>query len=162
MSKCLSEVNQLPLEDPTYVLQGLTKCYVPKFISPFDLMLNQERVTQMGMNVSLVNNSFVTLKCVLYIIVLANNRYHSLNTSIFGIFLRASVGIIQPINLTTLLSVSFVEKQFCSQIVIELAMKRIFLTTVNHIWINALMVTVTMAARSGPRAVVEPEAAVED
>ena len=44
-------------------------------------MLNQECVTQMGMAASLVNNSSVTLKRVLYINVLANNSYHSLNTS---------------------------------------------------------------------------------
>ena len=37
-------------------------------------MLNQERV-------SLVNTSSVTLKRVVHIIVLANNNYHSLNTS---------------------------------------------------------------------------------
>ena len=31
VSERLSEVNQLPLEAPTYGLQGLTKCYIPEF-----------------------------------------------------------------------------------------------------------------------------------
>ena len=44
-------------------------------------MLNQEHVTQMGTAVSLINNSSVTLKRVLQIIVLAKNSYQSLNTS---------------------------------------------------------------------------------
>ena len=69
----------MPLKAPTYVTQGLTKCSLPDFNGPFELMLNQERVTQMGMDVSLVNTSSVTLKHVLHIIVLANNSYHSLN-----------------------------------------------------------------------------------
>ena len=62
VSKRLSEVNQLTLEVPTYVLQGLTKYSVPEFTGPFYLMLNQERVTQMAMSVSLVNTSSDTLK----------------------------------------------------------------------------------------------------
>ena len=41
VSERLSEMNQLSLEAPTYVLQGLTKCSVPEFTGPFDLMLNQ-------------------------------------------------------------------------------------------------------------------------
>ena len=35
VSERLSEVNQLPLEVPTYVLQGLTKCSVPEFTGLF-------------------------------------------------------------------------------------------------------------------------------
>ena len=81
VSERLSEANQPPLEAPTYVLQGLTKCSVPELTGPFELMLNQECVTQMGMSVSIVNKSSVTIKRVLHIIVLANNSYHSLNTS---------------------------------------------------------------------------------
>ena len=81
VSKRLSEVNQLTLEVPTYVLQGMTKCYVPEFTGPFDLMLNQERVTHMATPVSLVNTSNDTLKHVLDILHLANNSYHCLNTS---------------------------------------------------------------------------------
>ena len=77
----LSEVNKLPPKAPKYVLQGLTKCSIPKFTGPFELMINQEHVTQMGTAVSLINNSSVTIKRVLHIIVLANNSYHSLNTS---------------------------------------------------------------------------------
>ena len=41
VSERLSEVNQLPLEAPTYVIQGLTKCSIPEFTRPFELMLNQ-------------------------------------------------------------------------------------------------------------------------
>ena len=81
VSKRLQEANQLPLKAPTYILQGLTKCSVPKFTGPVKMMLNQERVTHMVTAVSLINNSSSTLKRVLHIIVLANNSYHSLNTS---------------------------------------------------------------------------------
>ena len=35
VSERLSEVNQLPIEAPTYVLQGLTKCSVPEFTGLF-------------------------------------------------------------------------------------------------------------------------------
>ena len=80
----------------------------------------------------------------------------------FGMFLRASVGIIKLITLTTLLSDLIVENPICSQIVSELAMKRRLCATVKRIWINALMVTVKMAARSGPRAAMEAEEAVEE
>ena len=59
----------------------MTKCSVPKFIGPLEMMLNQERVTQMATSVSLVNTSRNTLKRVLNILHLANNSYHSLNTS---------------------------------------------------------------------------------
>ena len=81
VSERLSDVNQLPLEAPTYVLQGLTNCSIPEFNGPFDMTLNKELVTQMGTDVSLVNTSSVTLKRVLKIIVLENNSYHYLNTS---------------------------------------------------------------------------------
>ena len=77
----LLEANQPPLKAPTYVIQGGTKCYVSNFTGTFEVMLNQEQVTQIGTAVSLINNSSVTLKRVLYINVLANNSYHSLNTS---------------------------------------------------------------------------------
>ena len=66
----LSEVNQLPQEAPMFVLQGLTKCSVPEFTGPFTLILNQERVNQMGMAVSLTNTSAATLTQVLAIVVL--------------------------------------------------------------------------------------------
>jgi len=77
----LSEVQQLPLENPTYVLSGLTKCSVPEFTGPFKLMLNQECVTQMATPVSLINYSDATYTRVKDILQLANNSYHSLNTS---------------------------------------------------------------------------------
>ena len=81
MSEHLLEFNQLPIEAPTYVLQGLTKCSVPQLNSLFDLIINQEHITQMVMAISLVNSSSVILKRVLHIIVLSNKSYHSLNTS---------------------------------------------------------------------------------
>ena len=81
VSERLSEVNQLPLEAPTYVLQGLTNFSVPGFTGPFELMPNQERVTKMATSVSLVNTPSNTLKRVLNIICLANNSYQYFNTS---------------------------------------------------------------------------------
>ena len=81
VSELLSEVNQTTIEDPTYVLQGLTKCSVTEFTGTFELMLNKERITHMAMPVLLVNNSSNNLKRVLNIIHLANSSYHSLNTS---------------------------------------------------------------------------------
>ena len=72
-SERLSKVNKLPLEASNYVIQGLTKCSVPEFTGLFELMLNQGCVTQMGTAVSIVNNSSVTIKRVLHIIVLDNN-----------------------------------------------------------------------------------------
>ena len=80
----------------------------------------------------------------------------------FGIFLRASVGIIQPSTLTTLLSGSIVEKIICSQILSKLAMKRRFRATGKRIRINTLVVTKTMAARSVPREAMEAEEVVEE
>ena len=38
----LTEVNQLPLEAHTYILQGLTKCSATEFTGTFELLLNQE------------------------------------------------------------------------------------------------------------------------
>ena len=77
----LAEVLSLPLEAPTYILQGLTKCSVAKFTGPFELLLNQERVIQMSTSVTLGNSDTATLKRVKHILALANNSYHSLNTS---------------------------------------------------------------------------------
>ena len=68
-------------EAPKYVLQGMTKCSVPEFNGPFELMLNQERVTHMDTPVSLVNTASDTLKRVLNITHLTNNSHHSLKTS---------------------------------------------------------------------------------
>ena len=73
VSKRLSEVNQLTLEALTYVLQGMTKYYVPEFTGTLELMLNKERVTQMATSVSLVNTLSNTIKRVLNILHLANN-----------------------------------------------------------------------------------------
>ena len=75
----LSEDNHLPQESPTFVLQGLTKFSVPEFNGPFTLILNQERVNQMGTAVCLANTSAATLTRVLVIVILANNSYHLLN-----------------------------------------------------------------------------------
>ena len=77
----LSEVNQLPQEAPTFVIQGLKKCSVPEFTGPFTLILNQEQVNQMGTAVSLTNTPAATLTRFLAIMILANISYHSLNTS---------------------------------------------------------------------------------
>ena len=39
----LTGVNQIPLEDPTYILQGLNKCSVDEFTGPFELLLKWPR-----------------------------------------------------------------------------------------------------------------------
>ena len=80
VSELLYEANQLPLEAPEYVLQGLNKFSVPDFTGPFELILNQERVMQMATPVLLVNTSSDTLKRVLNILHLTNHSYHSLKT----------------------------------------------------------------------------------
>ena len=77
----LTGVNQIPLEDPTYILQGLNKCSVDEFTGPFELLLNQEKFNQMSTLVKLGNITTATLKRIKQILVLANNSYHSLNTS---------------------------------------------------------------------------------
>ena len=81
VSEILDEVNQLPLEAPTYILQRITKCSVAEFTRPFELLLNKERVKQMSTSVMLANTTTATLKRVKQILILANNSYHSLNTS---------------------------------------------------------------------------------
>ena len=69
----LAEVNQLPLEAPTCILQGLTKCSVAEFTGTFELLLNQERVNQMSLSATLGNTTTATLKRIKQILVLANN-----------------------------------------------------------------------------------------
>ena len=69
----LAEVNQLLLEAPTYILQGLTKCYVTEFTGPFELLLNQERFNQMSTSMTLGNITTATLKRIKQILVLDNN-----------------------------------------------------------------------------------------
>ena len=81
VSERLAEVKQLPLEAPTYILQGLTKCSVSEFTGTFEMMLNQERFNQMSTSVTLVNTTTATLKRIKQILVLAKNSYYSLNTS---------------------------------------------------------------------------------
>ena len=71
----LSKMNQLTQEAPTFSLQGLTKCSVPEFTGPFTLILNQERINQMGTAVSLTNTSAVTLTRVLAIVILAGRTW---------------------------------------------------------------------------------------
>ena len=64
-----------------FVLQGLTKCSFPEFTGPFTLILDQGQANKMVTAVFLTNTSAATLTRVLAIVVLANNSYHSLNTS---------------------------------------------------------------------------------
>ena len=77
----LAEVNQLPLESPKYILQGITKCSVAEFTGRFDLLLNQERVNQISTLATLGNTTTATPKRIKQILVLANNSYRSLNNS---------------------------------------------------------------------------------
>ena len=81
VSERLAEVNQLPLEAPTYILQGLTKCPIAEFTGPFELLLNQERVKKMSTSTTLGNTITATLKRVKQILILVNISYHYLNTS---------------------------------------------------------------------------------
>ena len=76
-----SEVKQLSLEAPTYILQGLTKCSVAEFTAPFELLLNMKRVDQMGTPLSMDNTSDVNLKQVLHILEMENNSFHDLKVS---------------------------------------------------------------------------------
>jgi len=73
----LAAVGQLPLDTPTHVLSGLTKCTVEEFKKPFDLMLNQERLIQLGTGVTIGGDCGPTLVKIRNIAKLANTSYHS-------------------------------------------------------------------------------------
>ena len=81
LSESLTEVNQLQIESPSYILQGLTKGSIAEFTRPFKLLLNQEQVNQMSTLMMLGNTTTATMKQIKQILVLAKNSYHSLNTS---------------------------------------------------------------------------------
>ena len=57
----LDETNNFPHDTSLYVLTGLTSCNVPKFVSPFELLLDTERVKYMNTAASIINTSQVTL-----------------------------------------------------------------------------------------------------
>ena len=77
----LSEEGRLPQETPIHVLEGLTKCSVPKFKGPFKLLLDRARVDEMpAASLSLVTCAD-TLEKVKEITAMAENSFHSLNTS---------------------------------------------------------------------------------
>ena len=77
----LSAENRLPVETPICILEGLTKCSVPEFKGPFQLLLDQARVDEMSTVSSVLVTCADTLDRVKEITTMANNSYHSLNTA---------------------------------------------------------------------------------
>ena len=77
----LSAENRLPVETPIHVLEGLTKCSVPEFKGPFQLLLDKARVEEMSTVSSVLVTCADTLARVKEITSMANNSFHSLNTA---------------------------------------------------------------------------------
>ena len=77
----LSEEGRLPQETPIHVLEGLTKCSVPEFKGPFQLLLDSAWVNEMSTASSSLVTCADTLKKVKEITAMADNSFHSLNTS---------------------------------------------------------------------------------
>ena len=151
----LYEVNQLPLEVPTYVLQGMNKCSVPEFTGTFDMILNQERVNQMDTPVLLVNTLSNSLNHVLNILHLVNNYYHYLNTSNDWNVPQGKRGHYADQDPRNTPIFPTVTSPICSQVVSVLAMKQISRATVKFIWISALTSLLLMEGTiSGPKVVV--------
>ena len=77
----LSAENRLPVETPIHVLEGLTKCSVPEFKGPFQLLLDKARVEEMSTVSSVLITCADILARVKEITSMANNSFHSLNTA---------------------------------------------------------------------------------
>ena len=77
----LSEEGRLPQETPLHVLEGMTKCSVPEFSCNFDLLLKSASVEEMSTASSASVTCKDTLKKVKDITAMADNSFHSLNTS---------------------------------------------------------------------------------
>ena len=80
MVERLEEVTALPRDTPMLIVTGFTKCSVPEFVGPFELMLNTERVIQLENDGDRHDNR----KCperVNKVTLLASNSLHSLNVS---------------------------------------------------------------------------------
>ena len=77
----LSDVNTLPTETDTYLLEGLTKCSVEEFSRPFDMMIQKKRVKQLSSGVSIGGYSLSILPKMKSIVKLSNSSYDSLRTS---------------------------------------------------------------------------------
>ena len=77
----LAENKKLTGKTPVLVLTAFTKCSVKQFTGPFELILNSERVKNMGTPASLDDDNKKTLTQVRDILLMANNEFHSLNTA---------------------------------------------------------------------------------
>ena len=76
----LADVNKLPIEAATYLLEGLTKLSVEYLSKTFDMMLQQERVKHISSGVSMRKYSLSKLVNINSIVKLDNISYHSLCT----------------------------------------------------------------------------------
>ena len=76
----LAEVPALPRDMPLLILNGFTKCIVPEFVVPFELMINTERVIQLE-NEGYRHDDRICLENVKKLTLLASNSLHSLNDS---------------------------------------------------------------------------------
>lgn len=74
----LSEIRQLPSKATEWVLQGFCLCSTPEFKEPFTLLLNQERVADLGQTLGLADDSEATLKKILEYCAKATTSYDSL------------------------------------------------------------------------------------
>ena len=76
----LAEVPALPRDMPLIKITRFTKCSVPEFVGPFELMLNNERAIQME-NDGDRHDDRKCLERVKKLTLLANNSFHYLNVS---------------------------------------------------------------------------------
>ena len=75
-------MNKLPIEAATYLLEGLTKFSAEEFRKPFNVMIQKERVKQLGSIVSMGLYSLSTSVNIKSVIKLDNTSYHYLCTSV--------------------------------------------------------------------------------
>ena len=81
MSEQLVEVNKLPYDAHMCLIMGLTLGLVEAFTKPFKLVLNLARVDNMGMEVSLSDESAPLLKEMKEIAKKAISLWSVMNTS---------------------------------------------------------------------------------
>ena len=77
----LLDMNKLPIEASTYLIEGLTKWSVEELIKPFDMMLQKECVKHLSIGVSMGGDLLSTSLKIKSIVKLANTPYHYLCTS---------------------------------------------------------------------------------
>lgn len=74
----LAEIGQLPSKATEWVLQGFCLCSTPEFKEPFTLLLNQDRVDDLGKTLGLTNNCQETMDKIKQICAKASTLYSSL------------------------------------------------------------------------------------